>query len=221
MCNKMNLIKRLTCLDLETARSTATTSTLEFASLGTHIRFDSVVGVWVVDSSSVSKVSECLTGFRSSKEDGIGSLWSAEGELIKGEAFSSGSGNALASVFGEGKCADSHLWDFGHTNIIRYFSNKNCNLFLLVGHVLRQSVKSHWWLVGLTHVQTLKDGGAKLRFCSACQELVQFDQKTVVRIRGLDLLHGGAVPHAATSSFDINTHVDLLENKLETRQVNR
>ena len=70
---------RLSCLDLETARSTTTTSTLEFASLGAHIRLDSVVGVWVVDGSSVSKVSECLTGFRSSEKDGIGSLWSTEG----------------------------------------------------------------------------------------------------------------------------------------------
>lgn len=47
-------------LHLETIGSSATTSTLELASLGDGSWLDTIVSVWVVDRSSVTKV---LDGF--------------------------------------------------------------------------------------------------------------------------------------------------------------
>jgi hypothetical protein len=56
-------------LDFETSRGATTTGTLEFASLGTDIGFDTVVGVRVVDRSTMSKVCESLPGLRTTKQD--------------------------------------------------------------------------------------------------------------------------------------------------------
>ena len=100
------------------------------------MRLDTIVGGWVVDSSSVTKVSLGFAGFRSTKKDGIGSLRGTKCELIKCEAFSAVGDNALAGILGESKCADGHLWALDHADIISYLSDNNSNLSLLVGHVL-------------------------------------------------------------------------------------
>ena len=59
-------------------------------------------------------------------------------------------------------------------------------------------------------MKALQHGSAEFRVCSSRQELVQLDQKAVVRVLGLDDLHGGLVANTATSGFQINTHVELV-----------
>lgn len=68
------LVFALFGLDLETTGATATTGAFELSSLRSYVRLDSVVGVGVVDSDSVSEVSKGFTGLRSTKQDGVASL---------------------------------------------------------------------------------------------------------------------------------------------------
>lgn len=68
-------------------------------------------------------------------------------------------------------------------------------------------MKTHWGPVDLAHVQPLEHRLTELGVCPTSQELVQLDQQSVVRVLGLDDLHGALVPHTASTSFQINTHV--------------
>ncbi len=82
-------------LNLETVRSSTTTSLLKFTSLGSDVWFDTIVGVWVVDRGSVTKVANWLTSILgATKKNSVISLWCAEGELIEGKALSTSLGNA-------------------------------------------------------------------------------------------------------------------------------
>jgi len=119
------------CLYLESTRSTATTSPLELASLGSDVWFDTVVGVRVGDTGAVSEVGKSRTALGTTEEDSIGALGGTKGELVEGDAFSSGSNNALASIFGEGKSAHGHLRAFKHTDIVGDLSYNYCGLAFL------------------------------------------------------------------------------------------
>ena len=84
-------------LNLESTRTTTSTSLLELASLGSDIWLDSIVGVFVVDGGSVSEVSKSSTALWSTEKDGVSSGWCAKCELIESETLSSSSNmkNAL------------------------------------------------------------------------------------------------------------------------------
>jgi hypothetical protein len=126
--------------------------------------------------------------------------------LIKSEALSTGANDTLSCRLGESKSADRHLGAFQHTDIVSDLSDNNSGLSILVGHVFGKTVKANRGLIDLAHVKTLQYCGAKLGISSSGQKLVQLDQKTVVRVLGLDNLHGALMPRAASSGFQINTH---------------
>jgi hypothetical protein len=200
---------RVDTLDLESTRTTATTSLFELASLGPDIRLDSIVSVRVGDRGRVTKVSLGITSSGSTEKDSVGALGSTECELIKSDALSTGSNDTLSSILGKSKSADRHLRAFNHTDIVGDLSNNHGSLTILLTHVLRKTVETHRRLVDLTHVQTLQDGSTESRVRSASEELVELHQKLGVRVLTLELLHGALVPHAASASFQIDTH-DLI-----------
>ena len=148
----------------------------------------------------------------STQKDSVGSLGGLEGQLVKGETFSSGGNDTLAGVFGEGKGADGHLGAFHHTNIVRDLSDNDSDLTILVDHVLGKTVEANWWLVHLAHVKALHNGGTKFRIGTARQEFVKLDQKLVVRVLGLDDLGRDRVPCTASTGFQINTHLSRRRN---------
>ena len=193
-------------LNLETTRTTTSTSLFEFASLTADIGLDSIVGMRIIDGRRVSKVRQGFAALGSSQQDDALSLGRAEGQLIQGNAFSSGGRDAFAGSFGETECADGHFGAFEHAHIVRDFSDNDSSLSFLLGHVFGESVESHGWSVDLGHVETFEDSRTEFGVCSARQEFIQLDEEFVVRIGSLDLFHGRLVAHAATSGFQIDTH---------------
>jgi hypothetical protein len=196
-------------LNLETTGAAATTSLLELASLAPDVWLHAIVGVGVVDGSSLTEVRQCLATGRTTKQNGVGAGGCPQGKLIKGEALSSSSDDAFASILGERKGAHTHLGAFHHTNIISDLSDNNSNLSVLIGHVLSKAVQADRRCVDLGHVQTLSDGVAEFGVRSAREEFVQFDEETGVGILGLDDFGRGLVSAAAASGFKIDTHDEL------------
>jgi hypothetical protein len=205
----IKVLCKIDTLDLETTRTTATTSLFELASLRPNMRLDTIVSVRVVDGGPVTKVSEGIARLGTAEKDSVGALGSTECKLVKSDALSSGSQDTLSSILGKSERTDRHLGAFKHTDIVSNLSNNNGSLAILLRHVLSKTVKTHRRLVNLTHVQTLQYGGAESGLRSASEELVQLDQELGVRILALELLHGALVPHAASAGFQIDTH-DLI-----------
>jgi len=163
----------------------------------------------VDDTGALSEVGKGSTASRSTEQHGVGSGGCPQGQLVEGDALSSGGNDALAGVLGEGEGAHGHLGAFEHADIISDLSNNNGGLSLLLGHVLGKTVQAHWGGVDLGHVKALGDGGAELGVSSAGEELVKLDEKPGVRVLRLDGLHGRLVAGTAATCFKIDTHVEL------------
>lgn len=96
-------------LDLETSGPSATTGTLEFASLAGHIWL--LVRVW-----SESEMLDCFTGILwSAEEEGVGTGWGALRKFIEGEALTAGLEDASTGGCGEAEGGDGHLGNFEET----------------------------------------------------------------------------------------------------------
>lgn len=165
------------------------------------------MSVLIVDTGAVSKVSKSLAILGSTKKYRIRSSRSTKCELVKSKTLSSSRKDALACIFGKGKCTYSELRDLQHTNIVGDLSNNDGNLAILVLHVLGKTVKSNGRMVDLGHVKTLHNGSTKVGIRTTGKELVQLDEKTSVGVCGLDDLGGGLVSGTATTCFQINSHV--------------
>jgi len=85
----------LTHLHLETLRSSATTGTLELASLGLDMWL--LVLVWS-ETEMLDSLSSVLW---STEEEGVGSGWGSQCELIESEGLTTGSENSGAGSSGE------------------------------------------------------------------------------------------------------------------------
>lgn len=98
---------------LRTSALSATTSLLELASL----RDD--VGLLVCVRAETEML-VCLSGvFWSSEENGVGTLWRTQSELIESQALATGSFNSLSSSAGESECGNRQLLlEVDQTNII-------------------------------------------------------------------------------------------------------
>jgi len=193
-------------LYLETTRLTTSTSLLELASLGSGIRLDSVMCMFIGNSGTVSKVSKCLAALGSTEKNSVGSGRSTECELIKGEAFSSSSKDALTCILGEGKSTDGHCGYFHHTDIVGNLSYNDCNMSILALELLSKTIKSYRGLVEFGHVKTLDNDSTEFGVSTTSKEFVQLDEKTVVGVGGLDDLGGDTMSGTATSCFQINSH---------------
>jgi len=147
------------------------------------------VGVGVVDGGGMSEMGKSFTALGSTEENSVGSSWGTKGKLVESDALSSSGDDTLSGGLSERKSTYRQLWYLKHAYIVGYLSNNNGNLSVLVLHVLRKTVKSDRRLVDLGHMKTLYYGCAKLRISTTSKELIKLDQKTIVRVGGLDDLH--------------------------------
>ena len=79
---------------------------------------------------------------------------------------------------------------------------------------LGETVEADGGLVHLGHVQPLDNSRAELGGGTTLEELVKLDQKTSVRVLGLDHLGRALVPDTASASLQIDTHVFLVLNEI-------
>jgi hypothetical protein len=101
-----------TSLDLETARPSATTGTLELAALA--------LDVWLL--VGVGTEAEVLDGLTrvlgSAEKDGVGTSGGAGGDLVDGEALTTSLLNARASRGGEAHSGDRELGQLKETVVV-------------------------------------------------------------------------------------------------------
>ena len=122
-------------LALVTPAGPAATGLLELPSLGP----DEWLGVGVWNSGGPSKVLDSLAGeLGSPEEDGSGSGWGDQGELVESQALSSGLQDPLPGGLGEAQGADAHLRHVVHTHVVGDGSDEHGDLSVLALHELGQ-----------------------------------------------------------------------------------
>lgn len=117
------------CLHLETLGASATTGTLELATLGLDEGL--LVGV-----GTEAEVLVGLTGsLGATDEDDVGASGGAEGELVEGQALTAGSSDAGTGGSGEAEGADGELGALDHAGVVGDLGNSghDLTLVLLVG----------------------------------------------------------------------------------------
>lgn len=137
-------------------------------------------------SGSVLGRSEVLEGrargTASTKKKGVGSLRVLKGELIEGQAASSGLENSGTRSLGESQGADAHLRDIHKAHIVSDSSDDDGDLSLLTLKVSRNTRHGHGRAVVLAHVQTLKHDLVKLGVRTTREESVELDQEVQVHV---------------------------------------
>jgi len=78
---------KLLGLDLETDGVAPPAGLLELAALGTHVRFDAVVGVRIGDRGAVAEVLKSLAILGTPKENRAASGWGRQCQLVECEAL--------------------------------------------------------------------------------------------------------------------------------------
>jgi hypothetical protein len=117
------------CLHLETLGASATTGTLELATLGLDEGL--LVGV-----GTEAEVLVGLTGsLGATDEDHVGASGGAEGELVEGDALTAGGDNAGTGGGSEAEGADGELGALSHADVVGDLGNggHDLALVLLVG----------------------------------------------------------------------------------------
>jgi hypothetical protein len=117
------------CLHLETLGASATTGTLELATLGLDEGL--LVGV-----GTEAEVLVGLTGsLGAANEDHVRASWGAEGELVEGDALTAGGDDAGTGGGGEAEGADAELGALNHADVVGDLGNggHDLALVLLVG----------------------------------------------------------------------------------------
>ncbi len=107
---------------------------------------------------SHTEVPESLTGLWTSEEEGVGSGWRTESELIQREDLTAGSDDASAGSGGEAERSDGELWDGQEAVVISDGTDNDNGLVVgLLGNVGNDSGDRHWWPVDAGHKQTAED----------------------------------------------------------------
>lgn len=128
-------------LDLETLRSSTTTSTLKLSALAFNVwllqwllvytRCKNLTLTYLVLVWSHAKVLECLAGVLwSTKQNDVRTGWCTEGELVKSQAFSAGLDDTSTSCCGKTKSADAELRNFKQTVVVQNSGDNGNSLAL-------------------------------------------------------------------------------------------
>lgn len=127
------------------------------------------MGVW-----SETERLDGLTGVLwSAEQEGVGSGWGSEGELVEGEGLTSGSENSGAGSGGELQGGNGELWDGESTVVVCDGSDNNNGLSIVLGGVWVGSVpddsrERNWWTVDLRGKESAEDNLVEWSVGSTC-----------------------------------------------------
>ena len=88
-------------------------------------------GMGALGAAGLSEMSKGFSALGSSHDNGVGSFGGSEGELIEGQAFSSGSENSFSGSFSEFKGGHGHLGHSDESLVIKNLVDTNDDLILL------------------------------------------------------------------------------------------
>lgn len=111
-------------LDLETARASSATSTLELATLGDNMRLLALVGAKAKVLNSLAAV------LGATQDQSVAASGGAEGKLVKSDGLTTGSHNAGAGGSGEAESGDGHLGDGEQAVVISDGADNNDSALL-------------------------------------------------------------------------------------------
>jgi hypothetical protein len=156
---------RMICLDLETTRSTLTTSTFELTTLGTNIRLLVLVGTHTKVLNGLTRV------LGTTDEDSVGTSRGTESQLIQGQDFTTSLQDTSLGGLGEVKSSNRELGEVKKTRIIGNGTNNDNGLTFLV--VLDNAGDSDGRTVDTRHKETLQDDLVEVGVGTTSKETVK------------------------------------------------
>lgn len=116
------------------------------------------------------------------EEDGVGSLWSLDGQLIKGIDLATSLDDSGTCSLSEIQGAHLNGRELQDTEIISNSAHNHCNLFSPVLESLDEALERNGDFVGSAVVETLQDHLVKARWDAGVQEFVKLNQQSEVRV---------------------------------------
>ena len=163
--NKFVSFIAMNSLNLETTRSTLTTSTFKLAALGTNI------GLLVL----VRTETKVLDGFTSvlgtTDENGVGTSGGTESQLIQGQTFTTCLQDTSLGSLGEVKGSNRKLGEFKKTGIVSDGTNDNNSLVIL--SITDNAGNSDRRTVDARHKETLQDDLVEFGICTAGKKTIK------------------------------------------------
>ena len=161
-------------------------SNLLLAKLGL---LDTRTSVALETTSRSTEVAEGLTSSAAATEkDSVGASRLAHGELVEGEALTTGLEDACASRVGETQSADRHLGDIEHASVVNNSGDDDCSLLGVPTNVAGDARERHDRAVVTALHEALADLNVEGSASTTSKELVQTDKKSHVRICALSVL---------------------------------
>jgi len=167
-------------LDLETLGSSATTSTLELAALGSD------VGLLVLVGTEAEVLESLASVLGATEKEGVGTGGLLKGELVEGDGLATGSLDASTGSGGEAEGSNRDLGDGQETVVIGDGTDNNDGLLLVaVLEVGGNARERDGGTVDAGHEQPAEHDLVEGRVSAAGKEAVKLDQELQVDIVAL------------------------------------
>jgi hypothetical protein len=161
-------------LNLETTRSTLTTSTLELATLGTNIGLLVLVGTHTKVLDGLTRV------LGTADKDSVGTSRSTESQLIQGQDFTTSLQDTSLGSLGEVKSSNRELGEVKKTRVISDGTNNDNGLTLLV--VFNNAGDSDRRTVDTRHKETLQNDLVEVGIGTTSKETVELTKRIRVKL---------------------------------------
>jgi hypothetical protein len=152
-------------LDLETTRSTLTTSTFKLTTLGTNERLLVLMGTHTEVLNRLTRV------LGTTDEDSVGTSRSTEGQLIQSKDFTTSLQDTSLGSLGKVKSSNRELGEVQKTRIIGNGTNNNNSLTFLV--VLDNTRDGDGRTVDTRHKETLQDNLVEVGVSTTSEETIK------------------------------------------------
>lgn len=199
-------------LDLEASARSATTSSLELATLRAHVRLRLAAG----STGSAEVLHSVTVRAATLQQHGVRASRGAESQLVERQALASRLHDARASSLREAQSAHLHRGNLDQAHVVRNGAHHHGDLAVSALHVSRQRAQAHGRTVDSAHVETTKHHLGELRARATSNEAVQLriselgdkgeylHQKGQIDVIALGSL-SGLVSALAASSNQVNT----------------
>jgi hypothetical protein len=157
------------CLDLETTRSTLTTSLFELATLSTD------VGLLVLVGTHTKVLDGFTVVLGTTDKDGVGTGGGTESQLIEGDDFTTSLQDTGLGSLGHMESSQRQLGQVQKTGVIGDGADNDKGLVgdILLGSVLGQTGHGDRRTVDAGHKETLQDNLVKVGIGTASEETIQ------------------------------------------------
>ena len=208
----MKATPQLHNLNLEASARSATTSSLELATLRAHVRLRLAAG----STGRTEVLHGVTTSATTLKEHSVRASRSTKSQLVERQALTASLHDARARTLREAQSAHLQRGNLHQTDVVRARAHNHRDLAISALHVSRQRAQAHGRTVDSAHVETTKHHLGELRARATSNEAVELriselgdkkeylHQKSQIDVIALGSL-SGLVSALAASSNQVNT----------------